>query len=59
MMRRRGGSVVFYEMMRLVVMRVYKPGMVFAGAGWPIGGTGGISFWKAAAVATAMLIEYQ
>lgn len=54
-MRRRGGSVLFYEMMvnvRLVVMLVYKPGMASAGAGWPIGGTDATSLWKVAAAAT-------
>lgn len=54
--------MLFYEMMtmmRLVVMLVYKPEMASAGAGWPIGGTDATSFWKVAAAATAMPIEYQ
>lgn len=60
MLKRRGESVLFYEMVmmrRLVVMLVYKPEMASAVAGWPIGGTDVTSFWKAAAAAAAMPIE--
>lgn len=40
-------------------MLAYMPEMASAVAGWPIGGTDATSFWKVAAAATAMRIEYQ